>query len=230
MSDAPARASSNSDARASSASNAERTSAVATAAAAASAPKKFALPASNRTSLFNSKKDYESKRRAHLESQFQSSALYWRSARNLLNDAVLETDRARELVEARCHIDRLYAESMEAVARGDVDEQNKPMTGDAKATKKKKKVNKEREAYIQGQNGGMLQVNKDGLLESKVSPPLEQPHGDRSKRPARSEQLARRLMGRLERLLRSHCVCGAREPHILSVLHRITPIVNRPQR
>jgi hypothetical protein len=131
---------------------------------------KHSIAAAARTDAFNSRKTYEQQRRAHLQSQFDSSNLYWSAARNLLNDAVLETDRAKEIVEARIHVDRLYAEQMEALHRGDVCDQNKPITAvDTKTRAKKKKHHRHREGNPVGSNGGLLKMGKDGLLESRVS-------------------------------------------------------------
>jgi len=80
-----------------------------------------------------------------------SSSLYWLSARKLLTAAVLETDRARVIVEARANIERVTAESYEAVANGDVDKDGKVLKVDGKKKKKE------------------LRAGKDGLLESRES-------------------------------------------------------------
>ena len=115
------------------------------------------------------------------------SNLYWRSFRNLLTESVLETDRAKEIVEARLHIDRAYAESLEAIGRGDVDDSNFPITS-SNAKKLKKKKRGDHEVAAVARRGSLFRMNSEGLLESReqselgILAPIIRAHGDQAAR------------------------------------------------
>ncbi|GMH83717.1 hypothetical protein TL16_g09694, partial [Triparma laevis f. inornata] len=142
-------------------------------------------------------KKYEEGRRAKNKKHFDSNNLYWKSFRGLLNDAVLETDRALEIVEARAIIDRHYAESLEAIGMGNVDETNAPITslsGNKGKQKQKKRQAADKEAGAARR--GSLRMNAEGLLESRAASEL----------------------GMLQQLIMTHGDCAARYNENVAVI------------
>ena len=137
------------------------------------------------------------------------SNLYWKSFRGLLNDAVLETDRALELVEARAIIDRHYAESLEAIGMGNVDEKNNPITSfsssSSKSKQKKKKVVAGEDKEGAQRRASLFRMNSEGLLESR----------------AQSE------LGMLQQLIMTHGDCAARyNENVAIITNEILPDLN----
>ena len=137
------------------------------------------------------------------------SNLYWKSLRGLLNDAVLETDRALELVEARAIIDRHYAESLEAIGMGNVDEKNNPITSfsssSSKSKQKKKKVVAGEDKEGAQRRASLFRMNSEGLLESR----------------AQSE------LGMLQQLIMTHGDCAARyNENVAIITNEILPDLN----
>ncbi|GMH76836.1 hypothetical protein TrRE_jg11721, partial [Triparma retinervis] len=117
------------------------------------------------------------------------SNLYWRSFRTLLAESVLETDRAIEIVEARMLIDRAYAESLEAIGRGDLDSSNTPITSsNSKKLKKKVRGGEADAAATAARRGSLFRMNSEGLLESREQSELGilssiiRAHGDQAAR------------------------------------------------
>jgi len=154
-------------------------------------------------------KKYEEGRKAKYKKQFESNNLYWKSFRGLLNDAVLETDRALEIVEARAIIDRHYAESLEAIGMGNVDDKNNPITSlsSSSSRAKQKKVKKVAGEDKEGaqRRASLFRMNSEGLLESR----------------AQSE------LGMLQQLIMTHGDCAARyNENVAIITNEILPDMN----
>ena len=128
--------------------------------------------------------------------------MYWKSFRGLLNDAVLETDRALEIVEARAIIDRHYAESLEAIGMGNVDDTNHPITSLSSSSskskqKKKKRIQADKEdSGFAARRGSLFRMNSEGLLESRAASEL----------------------GMLQQLIMTHGDCAARYNENVTVI------------
>lgn len=78
---------------------------------------------------------YEAKRRSAYAAKLQSSSLYWRAFRTLMNDSVLETQKAEILMKGWTHASEAYCTSMKSVGEWCIDEKGVPVT-DAKKKKK----------------------------------------------------------------------------------------------
>lgn len=70
---------------------------------------------SDRQSLFEKLKVYETKRRSVYSSKLDSMALYWKSYKDLLSASLQETGRAERLVLGTCRAHQQYANAMQAI-------------------------------------------------------------------------------------------------------------------
>ena len=77
-------------------------------------PKNQTSPKSN-DATYNQLKEYESRRRLAHSSKFDSMSLYWKSYRDLLSAAMVETSRAHRLVLGTCRSQQVYADALNAV-------------------------------------------------------------------------------------------------------------------
>lgn len=73
-----------------------------------------ALNPKSRASVHDKLRAYESRRRTSFQSKLESSSLYWRSFRDLLQSSVHETARAERLVLGTAKAHGAYAEAMQA--------------------------------------------------------------------------------------------------------------------
>ncbi len=126
-----------------------------------SSSEKHHAPLPTRSSDYQKLKAYEANRSLTFGKTAESSTLYWRSFRSLLQDSVSETHRFLEMMEARCHSDRAYADSLAACAEGRVDNDNRPIPSTASKTKQKKDAKRRDE--------DKFRLNSEtGLLESRT--------------------------------------------------------------
>ena len=107
-------------------------------------------------------REFEASRRSKNKQDLDSSSLYWKSFRRLLQDAMEETERARSIVAARAHIDREYARSLEAIGSGDLDDDSRPIAAGGK-----KKAASRQNADQHRKSVSVLRTGKEGLLESR---------------------------------------------------------------
>lgn len=68
----------------------------------------------SRASVHDKLRAYESRRRTNFQNKLESSSLYWRSFRDLLQSSVHETARAERLVLGAAKAHQAYAEAMQA--------------------------------------------------------------------------------------------------------------------
>ena len=93
---------------------------------------------------------YEAKRRSAYESKLKSSSLYWRAFHTLMNDSLLETQKAYALLRGWTHASETYEISMRSIGEWCIDEKGVPVTD----PKKKKKILDAQEASASGLGGG----------------------------------------------------------------------------
>ena len=77
-------------------------------------PANQSSPKSN-DATYNQLKEYESRRRLAHSAKFDSMSLYWKSYRDLLSAAMVETGGAHRLVLGTCRAHQVYAEALNAV-------------------------------------------------------------------------------------------------------------------
>lgn len=73
-----------------------------------------AINPKTRASVHDKLRAYESRRRTTFQSKLESSSLYWRSFRDLLQSSVHETARAERLILGTARAHRSYAQAMQA--------------------------------------------------------------------------------------------------------------------
>lgn len=77
-------------------------------------PENPSSPRSN-DATYTQLKEYESRRRLAHSSKFDSMSLHWKSYRDLLSAAMVETGRAHRLVLGTCRSHQVYSEALNAV-------------------------------------------------------------------------------------------------------------------
>jgi len=83
------------------------------------------LKPSERKNAFDQLRSYEAKRRRIYTSKITSSSLYWRAFRELMTNALLETERADLMIRGAVQANQVYADYCLAVAEDRLDSEGK---------------------------------------------------------------------------------------------------------